>query len=192
MKCHKENIHETMENHRVGQLKAIAKERGIRGYYKLRMAELIHALEATTLVEQKNNIFAEPIPNDPTQVLQPTPWRPSNITTKVKQNIKNFFTMGTQKIKDFGECLLNYIPQKPKVVDKVLESFKNKIKTIYEKRDGLFQPTHTKSALKNFAIQYRIKGSNGYDPKSFLLKSKQPITNLMINTRQIKGKLILS
>ena len=41
-----------MENHTVGQLKAIAKERGIRGYYKLRKAELIHALEAT-LVEQK-------------------------------------------------------------------------------------------------------------------------------------------
>ena len=46
-----------------------------------------------------------------------------------------------QKIKDFGEWLLNYIPPKPKVVDKVLESFKNKSKKIYEKRDSLFQPT---------------------------------------------------
>ena len=81
---------------------------------------------------------------------------------------------------------------KPKVVDKVLESFKIKIKIIYEKRDSLFQPTQTKSALKNFAIQYRIKGSNGYDPESFLLTSKEPITNLMINTRQTKVKLILS
>ena len=33
-----------------------------------------------------------------------------------------------QKIKDFGEWLLNYIPPKPKVADKVLECFKNKIK----------------------------------------------------------------
>ena len=74
-----------MENHTVVQLKAIATERGIRGYYKLRKAELIHALEATRLVEQKSNIFDEPIPNDPTPVLQPTPWRQSNITTKVKQ-----------------------------------------------------------------------------------------------------------
>ena len=97
-----------------------------------------------------------------------------------------------QKIKDFGEWLLNYIPPKLKVVDKVLESFKNKIKKMYEKRETLFQPTKSKSALKNFTIQYRIKGSNGCDPESFLLNSKQPITNLMINTRQIKVKLILS
>ena len=54
------------------------------------------------------------------------------------QKTKKFFTMGMQKIKDFGEWLLNYIPPKPKVVVKVLESFKNKIKQIYEKRDILF------------------------------------------------------
>ena len=43
------------------------------------------------------------------------------------QKRKKFFTMDMQKIKYFGEWLLNYIPPKPKVVDKVLESFKNKI-----------------------------------------------------------------
>ena len=32
-----------------------------------------------------------------------------------------------QKNKDIGEWLLNYISPKPKVVDKVLESFNNKI-----------------------------------------------------------------
>ena len=42
-----------MKNHAVVQLKAIAKERGIRGYYKLRKAELIHALETTKLGEKK-------------------------------------------------------------------------------------------------------------------------------------------
>ena len=60
-------------------------------------------------------------------------------------------------MKDFGEWLLKYIPTKPKVFDKVLESFKNKIRKMYEKRDTLFQPTQSKSALKNFAIQHQIK-----------------------------------
>ena len=35
-----------MGNHTVVQLKAVAKERGIRGYYKLRKEQLIHVLEA--------------------------------------------------------------------------------------------------------------------------------------------------
>ena len=47
-----------------------------------------------------------------------------------------------QKIKDFGEWLL--LPPKPKVIDKVLESFKHKIKKMYEKRDTLFQQIQSK------------------------------------------------
>ena len=62
------------------------------------------------------------------------------------QKTTNFFTKGMQNIKDFGEWLLNYIILKPKVFDKVLESFKNKIKKIYEKSDSLFQATQSKSA----------------------------------------------
>ena len=46
-----------MDNHTVVQLKAIAKERGIRGYYKHRKAELIHDFEAARLVGQTSNIF---------------------------------------------------------------------------------------------------------------------------------------
>ena len=78
------------------------------------------------------------------------------------------------------------------MVDKVLESFKNKITKMYEKRDTLFQPIQSKSALKNFVIQYQIKGLNGYDPKSFLLISKliskQPITNLILTHSKLKLK----
>ena len=72
----------------VAQLKAIEKERSIRGYYKIRKAELIRVLEATRLVEQKSIISDEPISNHPTPVLQPTPWRQSIIALKNMQNIK--------------------------------------------------------------------------------------------------------
>ena len=47
-----------------------------------------------------------------------------------------------QKITDFGEWLLNYIPPKPKVIDKVLETFNNKIlKNV--RKEGYFVPTNT-------------------------------------------------
>ena len=42
-----------MENHTVVQLKAMAKERGIRGYYKLRKAELIHAFGSDKISRTK-------------------------------------------------------------------------------------------------------------------------------------------
>ena len=60
---------------------------------------------------------------------------------------------------------------------------------MYEKRDTLFQPTQSKSALKSFAIQHEIKGLNEYDPESFLFNSKQPITNLIINTQRTNVKI---
>ena len=88
-----------MVNHTTVQLKAIAKERGIKGYYELRKAELIHALEATTLVEQKSNIFDEQIPNDPTPILQPTPWSPSTFAGKASKRYKNSLLRVCKRLK---------------------------------------------------------------------------------------------
>ena len=75
-----------MENHTVVQLKAIAKERGIRG----QKGRVDTCLGSGEISRTKSNIFDESIPNDPTPVLQPTPWRPSNIALKNNQNKNNF------------------------------------------------------------------------------------------------------
>ena len=61
------------------------------------------------------------------------------------------------------------------MVDKVLESFKNKIKKLYNKRDTSFQLKESKSALKKFAIQYQIDGKDWIDPDLFLVNAKQSI-----------------
>ena len=115
--------------------------------------------------------------DDKTSVLQPTP---------------NFIAKSIQKIKYLGEWLLDYIPSKPKVVDEALESFKNLIKQLYKKRDTSFQLKESKSALKKFAMQYRIDGKDWIDPDLFLVNARQSITNLLTNRRQTKVKLILS
>ena len=69
-------------------------------------------------------ILDEPILDDNTPVLQPTP---------------TFIAKSMQKIKDFGNWLLDYIPPKSKVVYEAHESFKILIKKLYNKRDTSFQ-----------------------------------------------------
>ena len=50
----------------------------------------------------------------------------------------------------------------------------------------------SESALKKFAIQYRMDGKDGFDPDLLLINAKQSITNILINRRQYKVKFILS
>ena len=90
-----------MENITVNKLKALARQRGIKGYYKLRKAELIQELEAHPDVNERvlisgleilrnatrsvntSAILDQPILDDVTSVLQPTP----NFIAKRIQNI---------------------------------------------------------------------------------------------------------
>ena len=60
----------------------------------------------TTKSVNTSAILDDPILDEKTSVLQPTP---------------SFIAKCIQKIKDFGNWLLNYIPPKPKVVDEALE-----------------------------------------------------------------------
>ena len=88
--------------------------------------------------------------------------------------------------------MLDYIPPKPKVVDEALESFKNRIKELYSKRDTSFQLKESKSAFKKFAKQYRIDRRDWFDPGLFLDNAKQSTTNILVVRRQTEVKLILS
>ena len=93
-----------MDNTTVIKLNALAKQRGIKGYYKLRKAELIRKLEAqpdvneqvvipgleilrnTTISVNTSAILDDPILDDNTPVLQPTP----KFIAKSMQKIKYF------------------------------------------------------------------------------------------------------
>ena len=67
----------------------------------------------TTRPVNKSTFLDDQILADNTPVLQPT---------------SKFFAKSMQKIKDFGNGLLDYISLKSKVVDEALESFKNLMK----------------------------------------------------------------
>ena len=184
-----------MDNITVIKLKTLAKQRGIKGYYKLRKAELIQKLETHSDANEQVLIPELEIPRKPTRSVNTSAILDDPVLddkTPILQPSPSLIAKSIQKIKDFGKWLLDYKPQKPKVVDAALESFKNLIKNLYHKRETSFQLRESKSALKKFAIQYRVDGKDWIDPDLFLIYSKQPITNLMINTRQTKVKLILS
>ena len=103
-----------IDNITVVKLKTLAKQRGIKGYYKLRKTEMIQKLQAhPDVIEQllipgleiprnatrsvnTSAILEDPILNDKTPGLQPTP---------------NFIAKSIQKNKDFGNWLLDYIHQ---------------------------------------------------------------------------------
>ena len=110
------------------ELKALAKQCGIKGYYKFRKAELIQKLEPypelndqvlipgleilrnTTTSVNTSSIVERKILHDNTPVLKPTP---------------KCIAKRMQKIKNFGSWLLDNMQTKPNVVDEALESFKN-------------------------------------------------------------------
>ena len=165
-----------MESKTVVELKSLAKARGFRNYSRLRKAELINLLRGA-----QRSLLDDDIPahiNAP--VLHPTPAKPEEprVTT-----IKN-------KFNEWADWLVSYIPPKPKVVDTLLEGFKNKIKGLYQKKKD-FELKESISALKRFTTQYTIDGKEGYDPQSFIRAVQPGVTNLLKNTRQTKVKLIL-
>ena len=119
-----------MKNITVIKLKAHAKQRGIKGYYKLRKAELIHKQEIHPDVNQQVLIPGLEIPRNTTRSVNTSAIldQPILDNTPVLQPTKKFIAKSVQKIKDCWNWLLDYIPPKPKVVDEALESFKYLIK----------------------------------------------------------------
>ena len=123
------------------ELKAIAKQRGIEGYYKRRKAELLHKLEALPEINEQVLIAGLEIPRNATRSVNSGAILDQPIlddNTPVSQQTQKFIAKREQNITDCWSWLSDYIPPKQKVVDEALESFKNRIKKLYNKRDTFF------------------------------------------------------
>ena len=110
-----------MDSITVIKLKTIAKHRDIKGYYKLRKAELIQKFEALPDVNEQVLIPRLEIPRNTTRSVNTSAIRDDSILadkTPVLQPAPHFIPKSIQKIKDFDEWLLDYIPTKLKVVEK--------------------------------------------------------------------------
>ena len=173
-----------MENNNYEQmtvpiLKNLARERGLRGYSRLRKAELIQRLRAP-----RDQILDQGI--DPRMAnvpfLTPTPYTPPQATPAPTPS------PSSNAVEDLIHYL-NNVREIPKSVSPRLQKLWEEIDIIYEQMKS-FEVRESNSALRNFAKVYTIDGKLGFDPRGFLDGVKQNIMSVLRNNRRTKVKLI--
>ena len=133
-----------------------------------------------------DSIPLDEIPNEHRRILKPT---------KAKK-IEKAVEWGKKEVENWGEWLKEMDafeatrPTKQSKVDEALEAFKSHIAELY-KAVPRFELVKCKSALKNFASQYKIEGLEGYGPESFLLAVKPTILTFLRENPNTKIKLVL-
>ena len=164
-----------MHRNTVVQLKSMAKERGLKGYSRLRKADLINVLRV---------ILDDDIPDIGVPVLQPNRIIAA-INTYVKPTlieIKKAFDWGTKRALNLN----SYIT---KNLNDLIGWSKRPWQ--WKNKSSLYELKESKSALRKFTMQYVIEGRAGYDPESFMADVKRSVINFLRNNRRTKVKLIL-
>ena len=187
-----------MENLKVKDLKALAKERGIKGYYRLRKAELMNALnQVSDPTQPKNppipqNIIDQSIPEIDIPILEPS--KPEN-TSKVSQ-LKNLASKAAKPVKreinKFADWIISQVPEPiKKTVNERVNSLKERVNRIFKRYDNLTPKEH-KTAIKGYFKTFRVDGVDGMDEKTFINSVKPKVIDLIKSKESITVKLILT
>jgi len=177
-----------METYTVKQLRAIAKERGLRGYYKLRKAQLIDAINAHSAAHRPAHrpLLDDPVPEISAPVLTPTKY--------IAPSQKEVETGVMSTIKSYADWLISYVPERiKKPISKAMEALKAKVAGLFGKvKEHKYVLYESESAIKGFTKRYTVDGRPGIDVVSFLTAVKPLVIDLLERNRGIKVSLVLT
>ena len=192
------------------QLIQLARERGLRGYSRLRKYQLLQKLigNEDQILNQENDArmanvpFFTPTPYTPPQTtpssssssnvpfLTQTPYTPpeatpssSSFSNDVKDLI-DYLNKATKRPKNLSYRSISELQRLLK-----LNKLRKEIDDISE-RMKIFEVKESDSALRNFARVYTIDGKLGFDPQSSLDSARENMIRVLRDNRNTKVKLI--
>ena len=132
-------MEKSYQNMNVKELKALAKERGIKGYYRLRKAELIEILgKQAPPTDAPATIMDEPAPEINKPVLSPTKMENRSRVSSLVGLAKKQVDSVNKAINEFADWIINLVPEPiRRTVNTGVENLKKKIKEIFENKKKL-------------------------------------------------------
>ena len=117
-----------------------------------------------------------------------------NIPEALRRVVKKHARNAREAVADFKDYIknLNKDYLTPSRLKKLSKQLKKKINKLEEEEKRLFTPVKEKSALKNYTVQYVIKGEPLYGPNVFLQIAKPYVINIMNTNPNIKARLYLN
>src|SRR6218665_2576602 len=194
-----------MEKKTIRELRDIAKQKKMVGYYKLRKADLITAISKhgcgvmdNDEKKKKINLLDTPVPeNDKYPILTQNKYIPPAKQSRSNKSIFNDLEKHKVRSKNnsFADWIVSFIlkPEQKLAINQKLESLKSYVKSLFAKvRTKKFKIRKTASAIKGFTKPYTIDGTSGIDALSFLNAVRPHVVNLLSENRQAKINLVLT
>ena len=187
---------------RMPELKSLARDRGLRGYSRMRKAELVALLQNSHPPGQSR---ASTSPTPPTQTWEPIddrrPRKPSPQEMDIfeQQEMSKSRPQVKTKLNKWYDWLINYVPKPIKDgASKAFKTFKDKVMGLYNRVTGStgnetrikepkpFKPIELEQAFGGAYRSYRINGKPKLDVDTFFNRIRKELIELI--ERELKTR----